>query len=85
MLKFIRQFFEKTEGATAIEYALIASLIAVACIAGFQNLGTTLSGSMDNVTNNIDATGQGSNDEQAADAAAKLESTVDNAAGNVSK
>lgn len=35
-------------GATAIEYALIASLISVAAIVGYQNLGAKVNNSFDN-------------------------------------
>ena len=38
----IRSFLKNSKGATAIEYGLIAALIAVACIAAMQGLGTQL-------------------------------------------
>jgi pilus assembly protein Flp/PilA len=50
MLKFIRKFLKNTKGATAIEYALIASLIAVACITAFTGVGTKLSAMMDTIS-----------------------------------
>ncbi len=37
-MKFIRQLIASQRGASAIEYALVASLIAVACVAAFYNL-----------------------------------------------
>ncbi|MCX9148545.1 Flp family type IVb pilin [Erythrobacter sp. WG] len=37
------------EGATAIEYGLIAALIAVAAITAMSALGTTLSGTFSNI------------------------------------
>jgi pilus assembly protein Flp/PilA len=40
-------------GATAIEYGLIASLIAIAIIAAATSLGTKLSGTFSNVANNL--------------------------------
>lgn len=40
-------------GATAIEYALIASLIAVAAIAAFQGLGNQLSTTFNDVATAI--------------------------------
>ena len=40
--KFIKQFARDEEGVTAIEYGLIAALIAVAIIAAVRLLGTTL-------------------------------------------
>jgi pilus assembly protein Flp/PilA len=35
---------KNTSGATAIEYAMIASLISILIIAGVSQIGTTLSG-----------------------------------------
>ncbi len=43
MSKIIRSYFEDETGATAIEYALIASLIAVALVGALSALGTRLS------------------------------------------
>ena len=39
MLKRMKRFFARDSGATPIEYALIASLIAVFLIAAFQTAG----------------------------------------------
>jgi len=38
----LKQLFRHQGGATAIEYGLIAALIAVVTIAGLTTLGTTL-------------------------------------------
>ena len=43
MMKSLKAFVGNESGATAIEYALIASLIAVALITILTNLGTRLS------------------------------------------
>jgi pilus assembly protein Flp/PilA len=43
MIKAIRKFFSDESGATAIEYALIASLIAVFIITAVQTVGTKVS------------------------------------------
>jgi pilus assembly protein Flp/PilA len=43
MLRPVAQLFQDDQGATAIEYGLIAALIAVAAIAAFQLVGTSLS------------------------------------------
>ena len=40
-------------GATAIEYALIASLIAVAAIGGMQSIGTKMDVMFNNVSNHL--------------------------------
>ena len=41
-MKFINKLFRDEAGATAIEYGLIAALIAVAAIAAMQGLGNQL-------------------------------------------
>lgn len=41
-MKTLVKFLKDEDGATAIEYALIASLIAVAIIAGATSLGTNI-------------------------------------------
>ncbi len=42
-MKFLTKLRRNEEGATAIEYGLIAALIAVAAIAAMQSLGSELS------------------------------------------
>ena len=49
MQKFVR-FMKDESGATAIEYGLIASLIAVAIITAVTTLGTGVSGTFDKVS-----------------------------------
>jgi pilus assembly protein Flp/PilA len=51
----IRKLFRSRKGATAIEYGLIAALIAVAAIAAMQGLGNQLSKTFGNVTSNMKA------------------------------
>ena len=41
-MKFINNLFRDEAGATAIEYGLIAALIAVAAITAMQGLGSEL-------------------------------------------
>ena len=41
-MKFIKKLFREEAGATAIEYGLIAALIAVAAITAMQGLGSEL-------------------------------------------
>ena len=43
-VQFFQSFLRDEEGAAAIEYGLIAALIAVVIIAGAATLGTSLSG-----------------------------------------
>jgi pilus assembly protein Flp/PilA len=49
-MRFIRKLIRSSEGATAIEYGLIAALIAVAAIAAMQGLGTSLKTTFNNVS-----------------------------------
>ncbi|MFS6807270.1 Flp family type IVb pilin [Staphylococcus aureus] len=54
-MQAIRKFIKNNKGATAIEYGLIAALIAVAAIAAMQGLGNKLSSTFTNVSNNMKA------------------------------
>ncbi|MDV2116226.1 Flp family type IVb pilin [Alcaligenes faecalis] len=47
----LKQFWNDEDGATAIEYGLIAGLIAVAIIAALTALGTDLKGMFAKVSN----------------------------------
>jgi pilus assembly protein Flp/PilA len=47
----IRKLVQNTKGATAIEYGLIAALIAVAAIGAMQGIGTKLGTTFNNVSN----------------------------------
>jgi len=51
----IRKFLKDESGATAIEYGLIAALVAVACIVALEAMGTSLSGMFDGVKGKLDA------------------------------
>lgn len=44
MMKLISRFLKNESGATAIEYGLIASLVAVAAIAAMSTVGGKLTG-----------------------------------------
>ena len=50
MTKLISRFIKDEDGATAIEYGLIAALIAVAIITAVTALGTNLSSTFNNVS-----------------------------------
>ncbi|HVE01525.1 MAG TPA: Flp family type IVb pilin [Sphingomicrobium sp.] len=52
MAKFLK-LLKNVKGATAIEYGLIAALIAVAAIAAMQNIGTKLGTTFNNVSNSL--------------------------------
>lgn len=48
-MKNLRKMLSNTRGATAIEYALVASLISVAAITAFHNLGDGVLGKFNQV------------------------------------
>jgi pilus assembly protein Flp/PilA len=52
-MQFIRKMIKDSKGATAIEYGLIAALIAVAAITAMTSLGNQLTKTFNNVTNNM--------------------------------
>ncbi len=52
-MKLIRKMLKNNKGATAIEYGLIAALIAVAAITAMQSLGNNLSKTFNNVSTNL--------------------------------
>lgn len=54
MLRKLTKFFKSNEGATAIEYALIASLIAVVAITGMKTIGNKVSGQLNNIADAIE-------------------------------
>lgn len=49
-MNMLRKLIRNTKGATAIEYGLIAALIAVAAITAMQGVGTQLNGTFSNVS-----------------------------------
>ena len=54
-MKFFRKLRRNEEGATAIEYGLIAALIAVAAITAMQSLGDELSMTFNKVSTTLSA------------------------------
>jgi pilus assembly protein Flp/PilA len=50
------QIIRDSKGATAIEYGLIATLIAIAAITAMTRVGTKLNTTFSNVGNNLKAT-----------------------------
>ena len=53
MTKFVSRFLKDESGATAIEYGLIAALIAVVIITGVTAVGTKLNSSFTNISTAI--------------------------------
>jgi len=54
-MQFVRKMIKDNKGATAIEYGLIAALIAVAAITAMSSLGKQLNNTFNNVTTNMKA------------------------------
>lgn len=54
-MTFINKLVRDEEGATAIEYGLIAALIAVALITALQSLGTNLSNTFSSVSTGLES------------------------------
>jgi pilus assembly protein Flp/PilA len=52
-MTLFKRFLKDESGATAIEYGLIASLIAIAIIAALGSLGTELSSTLNNVATSL--------------------------------
>jgi pilus assembly protein Flp/PilA len=54
-MQYIRKMLKDSKGATAIEYGLIAALIAVAAITAMSSLGKQVSQTFNNVKTNMAA------------------------------
>ncbi|MDZ4308704.1 Flp family type IVb pilin [Allopontixanthobacter sp.] len=52
-MKFFSKLIRNEDGATAIEYGLIAALIAVAAITAMQGVGTQLSSTFQKVNTSL--------------------------------
>jgi pilus assembly protein Flp/PilA len=53
MMRAFRKMLKNNKGATAIEYGLIAALIAVAAIGAMSTLGTNLQGTFNKAANQL--------------------------------
>ena len=53
MKNIFKTFRRNTSGATAIEYGLIAALIAVVIISSVTAVGNSLSGTFNNISNEM--------------------------------
>ncbi|MEM9013835.1 MAG: Flp family type IVb pilin [Pseudomonadota bacterium] len=56
MNSLIQKFVKDEDGATAIEYGLIAALISVAIIAAVRSVGTTLNDTFDSINDELSGT-----------------------------
>ena len=57
MTKLLSRFYKDESGATAIEYGLIAALIALAIIAGATALGSALSNKFNSIASTLTKAG----------------------------
>jgi pilus assembly protein Flp/PilA len=55
-MKILRKLMRNEKGATAIEYGLIATLIAIAAITAMSSVGSKLTTTFNNVATNLKAT-----------------------------
>ena len=53
MSKFVTRFLKDESGATAIEYGLIAALVAVVLVTALSAMGTKLSSTFQSVSSNL--------------------------------
>jgi pilus assembly protein Flp/PilA len=53
MLTELAKLFKNEDGATVIEYGLIAVLIAIAVVSVISNVGTTLTSTFQTVANSL--------------------------------
>ena len=53
MSMLVNRFLKDEGGATAIEYGLIAALVAVVIIVGLTSLGTNLNGTFNNTATTV--------------------------------
>lgn len=51
--RLLRRLLKSSDGATAVEYGLIAALIAVSIIAGAEAVGNSVGGLLNGVDNKI--------------------------------
>ena len=56
-MSFIKNFIANESGATAIEYGLIAALIAVVAIGAMTTIGQNLTATFNTVGQNLNAAG----------------------------
>jgi pilus assembly protein Flp/PilA len=57
MSKFVTRFLKDESGATAIEYGLIAALIAAVIIVAVTAIGSSLNGQFTNISSAVNSAG----------------------------
>ena len=53
LVRFVKQFVRREEGATMIEYGLLAALVSIAALGALQILGPALSSIFTTVANAV--------------------------------
>ena len=53
MIRMLKAFLADADGATAIEYAMIAAIMGLGIIVGLQGLADGFNGIMNNVSSNL--------------------------------
>ena len=53
MQNSIKRFVLEEEGLTMVEYAIAGSLVGLACVLAFTNLGNAIAGAIQNIINVI--------------------------------
>jgi pilus assembly protein Flp/PilA len=56
-MRFLKKLAASRKGATAIEYGLIAALVAVVTIAGLTTLGSNLNTKYGNIASSVSSAG----------------------------
>lgn len=59
MMNSVMRFVREEEGATALEYGLLAALIAAAIVTAVTTLGTQLSTTFDGIATDLQGAGTG--------------------------
>lgn len=53
MKHFIKQFVQEESGADMLEYALVLTLVALACVAGLTKLGSSIGSALNTTANAV--------------------------------
>ena len=53
LMQKVRRFFKSDEGPTAVEYAVMLSLIVVVCLTAIKSIGTKTNTTFNNVATSV--------------------------------
>lgn len=57
MQAFIRAFLQREDGPSAVEYAVMLSLVIMACLVAITSMGTNANKTFNTVSNSVRGTG----------------------------